>query len=69
MKCITCKNEKKTFTREHIVPEGLGCSLIINRVFKECNDYLGYNVDSMLVNNWLIEIKSLFIKLKVKERK
>lgn len=55
MKCIICKKDKNKLSQEHIFPESIGGSLIINSVCKSCNDKLGRNVDSHLVNHKLIE--------------
>ena len=57
MKCIICKEERNDATEEHIVPKGIGGSLVTYRVCKECNDKLGRRVDSELVNDWFMELK------------
>lgn len=68
MKCIICKKEKSNPTKEHIVPEGLGGSLVTYRVCKECNDKLGHRADSKLVNDWFIEIKKHDHEIKGKRK-
>lgn len=55
MECIICKKEKNNLSQEHIFPESIGGSLTINSVCKSCNDKLGRNVDSHLVNHKFIE--------------
>jgi hypothetical protein len=49
--------------------EGLGGSLIIHRVCKECNDYLGHHCDSKLVNDWFMESKRSLHEVKGKRKK
>lgn len=42
---------------EHVIPDAIGGSLIINDVCKTCNSLLGSNIDVHLVSNFLIEMK------------
>lgn len=69
MQCIICKKERKKFSEEHIFPESIGGSLIINSVCKSCNDKLGRNVDSHLVNNKLIEFERMNLGIAGKKGK
>jgi HNH endonuclease len=50
MICIFCLKEKGP-SKEHVFPEGIGGSLTIDRVCKDCNDELGAKVDAPLVNH------------------
>ncbi|MPY67781.1 HNH endonuclease [Deinococcus sp. SDU3-2] len=54
--CIFCLNFFQELTDEHIIPDAIGGSLVIRRVCKDCNSYLGSKVDVHLVSNFLVEI-------------
>ncbi len=58
-KCIFCMSEfdKNELTTEHIFPEAIGGNLTIDSVCKNCNSFLGSNIDSLLVNFPTIQIK------------
>ena len=55
-KCIICKKIKndEEFNNEHIIPESIGGSLTIDNVCKECNTKLGDEIDSKIINDFLI---------------
>lgn len=57
VKCIICYQERpeELFSGEHIFPDSIGGTLVIKSVCKDCNSKLGDNVDSHLVNHWLIQ--------------
>ena len=68
-KCIICekiKNEEE-FNKEHIIPEFIGGSLTINSVCKSCNSRLGKEIDSEILNDYLI--KCHVVKKKKKKKK
>ena len=54
MKCIICRNDtpENGFSDEHVIPDGIGGLYHIYNVCKQCNSYLGGNVDSKLVNHY-----------------
>ena len=56
MKCIFCMNERAP-SDEHIFPLGIGGSLTIDRVCRECNSEIGSRVDSALTDNFLIRVR------------
>ncbi|MCE7698667.1 MAG: HNH endonuclease, partial [Methanobacterium paludis] len=64
MKCIICKEERSDPSEEHIVPKGIGGSLVTYRVCKECNDKLAHKADSELVNDWFMESKKFVHEIK-----
>ncbi|HFO6801901.1 TPA: HNH endonuclease [Escherichia coli] len=55
MKCIICLEEKeaKSFGEEHVIPEAIGGSYIINNVCNSCNSNLGQKVDIKIINEFL----------------
>lgn len=53
MRCIFCLEVKEP-TDEHIFPGAIGGTLTIDRVCKQCNDWLGANIDVLLTNHDLI---------------
>lgn len=53
MRCIFCLEEKEP-TNEHIFPSAIGGTLTIDRVCKQCNDWLGANIDVLLTDHDLI---------------
>lgn len=66
--CIICKKFKEDdeFNIEHVIPESMGGSFIINNVCKKCNNYLG-RIDSYAINNF---ISLLYInQLKIRNKK
>lgn len=50
MKCIFCDNDRQK-SREHIIPENVGGSVIIESVCKICNSTFGSEVDNKLIEN------------------
>lgn len=55
MKCVMCLEEKAP-SREHIFPAAIGGRIIFYRVCKECNSWLGGNVDDLLTEHFLIQV-------------
>jgi hypothetical protein len=53
MLCIFCLKEKPS-SEEHVFPEAIGGTLIINRVCEGCNNNLGTQVDAPLVDHPLV---------------
>lgn len=68
IKCIFCLNDRPG-SDEHIFPDSIGGSLIINNVCKVCNEQIGRNVDSHLVNHLLMQFARLTKKIKGKKGK
>jgi HNH endonuclease len=69
MLCIFCfPNRPVTdLSREHVVPEAIGGSLLIGSVCKTCNDRLGSEVDVHLVENFLIKMIRLGLRLPARD--
>lgn len=69
--CIICKEWKNEseFNKEHIIPESIGGSLIIDNVCKECNNKLGNTTDNILTENFLIKGELVRRKIKNKNNK
>ncbi len=63
IKCIFCE-ETKEGTAEHIFPQSIGGTRIIEEVCKDCNSKLGSDVDSPLINNVLMEFYRYIYNLK-----
>lgn len=55
MKCIICRKEigQDILSDEHVIPDSIGGYYHIYNVCKECNSYLGSEIDSKLVNHYL----------------
>lgn len=53
MKCIICRHDKENMSREHVIPDSLGGSYVIESVCVDCNSMLGPQVDGPLVNHTL----------------
>ena len=70
-KCIICKKTKNNheFNKEHIIPESIGGSLTIDNVCKSCNSKLGEEIDSKIINDFLIKGKIVGNKIKNKKNK
>lgn len=62
IKCIFCLKDKQE-SDEHVFPDGLGGQLIIKEVCKGCNDYLGKEIDTHLVNNLLMQFARFLYKI------
>jgi hypothetical protein len=58
LKCIFCKKEKTTaeFSSEHVFPESIGGSFLIDTVCRGCNSELGNKVDSKLADHFLVRL-------------
>ena len=70
-KCIICKKTKNNneFNKEHILPESIGGSLTIDNVCESCNSKLGEEIDSKIINDFLIKGKIVGNKIKNKKNK
>ncbi|MDD9147370.1 HNH endonuclease [Sporolactobacillus sp. CQH2019] len=66
-KCIFCKELKKP-SDEHVFPKALGGQLHICSVCKECNNYLGKQVDAPLIDNLLMQFIRVKYRLKGNSR-
>jgi hypothetical protein len=53
MTCIFCGSNGK-LSREHIIPESIGGSVILNNVCIDCNSRFGSEIDSELTKNYHI---------------
>lgn len=71
MKCIICRKDtqKKDFSDEHVIPDAIGGVYHIYKVCKKCNSYLGSNIDSKLVNNYLTSLFRYSLNIKGKTGK
>src|SRR6266566_3401119 len=56
MLCIFCLKDKPP-SKEHIFPQAIGGTLVIDRVCTQCNGWLGTNVDALLTDHKLILLK------------
>jgi hypothetical protein len=56
MRCIFCLNEREPSV-EHVFPDAIGGTLVIDRVCKPCNDWLGTNIDALLTDHVLVLAK------------
>lgn len=58
-KCIFCLVDKPpaAFAPEHVFPEAIGGTLLVDRVCRECNSKLGHGVDGPFANLWLVQAK------------
>lgn len=67
-KCIICRKEKehKEFSDEHVIPDSIGGCYHIYNVCKNCNSYLGREVDSKLVNHYFASFMRYELKIKGK---
>lgn len=64
--CIICREEKDTFSDEHVIPDSLGGFYHIYTVCKPCNSDLGSFVDSKLVNHKFAEFQRYILGLRGK---
>ena len=64
-RCIFCFEEKRVsdFTKEHVFPYAIGSPFTISEVCKDCNSYLGANVDSKLTNHIFIEFRRFLTRI------
>ncbi|HDX9652519.1 TPA: HNH endonuclease [Bacillus wiedmannii] len=63
IQCIFCLNDFDKGSEEHVFPDSLGGKVVIYDVCKRCNDKLGSEVDSYLVNNPFMEFARFTKKL------
>lgn len=70
-KCIICKKIKNDneFNKEHIIPESIGGSLTIDNVCKTCNSKLGEEIDSKIINDFLIKGHTVGNEIRNKKNK
>ena len=70
-KCIICNKIKdnKEFNKEHVIPESIGGSLTIENVCKKCNNKLGEEIDSKIINDFLIKGEIVGNKIRNKNNK
>ena len=70
-KCIICNKIKDNndFNKEHIIPESIGGSLTIENVCKACNNKLGKEIDSKIIDDFLIKGQVVGNKIKNKNNK
>jgi hypothetical protein len=71
MRCIICleTTAPDAFTEEHVFPEAVGGTLVINSVCKPCNDRLGHSVDVTLTDHHLVALKRMAFGLAGKSGK
>ncbi|MEX2566613.1 MAG: HNH endonuclease [Cyclobacteriaceae bacterium] len=62
--CVICRKDKEEFNTEHIIPDSIGGTLIIDSVCTECNSKLGSKVDKHLVNHFFFVAKRESLQLK-----
>ena len=55
------------FSVEHVFPDAIGGTLIINNVCKCCNDYLGREVDCKLTDHFLTKLARYTYKIPNKQ--
>lgn len=69
--CIICKKNKNDdeFNKEHVLPESIGGSLTIDNVCKSCNSKLGNEIDSKIINDFLIKGEIVGNKIRNKKNK
>jgi hypothetical protein len=69
MSCLFCYpiEPKTPITREHVIPETIGGGLVMNAVCKDHNDRLGARVDVVLVDNFMIQMIRLGLRLPAKD--
>jgi len=71
MKCIICRRKKHQdeLSDEHVIPDSIGGVYHIYNVCKECNSYLGANVDNKLVNHYFTSFMRYDLNIKGKKGK
>jgi hypothetical protein len=61
MTCILCRNDFDPINRvesdEHVFPDAIGGRLVIRRLCKICNDYLGSKVDAPLIDYFPVAVR------------
>lgn len=62
--CIICREERSSFSDEHVIPKALGGFYHVHNVCKFCNSRLGAEVDSKLVNHKFAEFQRMIDGLK-----
>ena len=63
-RCIICREERSSFSDEHVIPKALGGFYHVHSVCKSCNSHLGAKVDSKLVNHKFAEFQRMSDGLK-----
>ncbi|WP_203341317.1 HNH endonuclease [Planococcus beijingensis] len=65
MRCIICKEikEQEEFNEEHVFPDSIGGTLTQYNVCIICNSRLGHDVDTHLVNHFLVKIKRMIYRI------
>ena len=63
-RCIICREERSSFSDEHVIPKALGGFYHVYSVCKPCNSRLGTKVDSKLVNHKFAEFQRMINGLK-----
>jgi hypothetical protein len=65
MECIICRATQPTkgFSKEHIIPEALGGSLVTRRVCVSCNSRLGDRADGPLVNSSIMQFARMAFEI------
>ena len=66
--CIYCLQDRDG-SIEHIFPDSLGGLFKFKEVCKKCNEYLGQEVDSPLINNIFMQLKRMELKIPGKKGK
>jgi hypothetical protein len=67
VECIICREEKKNFSDEHVIPDALGGHYHIYSVCKSCNSKLGSYVDTKLINHLFSTFKRYSLGIKGKK--
>jgi hypothetical protein len=62
MRCIFCLNEREP-SAEHVFPDAIGGTLVIDRVCKPCNDWLGANADARLTDHMSVLMRRHLLQL------
>lgn len=65
--CIICHQDNVELSDEHVIPDAIGGYIHCYKVCKKCNSHLGENVDSHLLNHYLIKGARHVHKLKGKK--
>jgi hypothetical protein len=64
--CIICREEKKEFSDEHVIPDAIGGCYHIYSVCKDCNSVMGNKVDNKLVDHMFSTYLRFLKKIKGK---
>lgn len=63
--CIFCLTNSD-LTKEHIIPDSLGGSLVINAVCKACNSKIGSDIDAPFINSIISQLPRYLYNIKGK---